>query len=88
MRKAPESTYGNVVFPTVFYGNPIGVSEAHKEKVDLAVEALLDRAYERARRILTAIRYQLDKLAKALLQFETLNQEEIKRIAYDSVTRS
>jgi cell division protease FtsH len=41
---------------------------------------LLDEAYQRAKQILTANRDKLDVIAKALLEFETLDGAQIKEI--------
>jgi hypothetical protein len=45
--------------------------------VDEEVKRIIDSAYERARKILTAERPRLDRLAEALLEYETLEREDI-----------
>jgi cell division protease FtsH len=53
------------------------ISERTSETVDEEVKRIIDSAYERARHILTEQRVRLDRLAAALLEFETLEREEI-----------
>jgi cell division protease FtsH len=53
------------------------ISERTSETVDEEVKRIIDSAYERARKILTAERLRLDRLAAALLEFETLEREDI-----------
>jgi len=53
------------------------VSERTAELVDTELKRLLGEAYERARDILTKHRDQLDRLAAALLERETLDREEV-----------
>src|SRR6266571_1859977 len=53
------------------------VSERTAELVDTELKRLLGEAYERARVILTEHRDQLDRLAAALLERETLDREEV-----------
>ncbi len=53
------------------------VSEATAELIDAEVRRIVDGAYDRARKILEDNIDQLHALAKALLEYETLNGEEI-----------
>jgi cell division protease FtsH len=53
------------------------VSERTAELVDTELKRLLGEAYERARAIITDHRDQLDRLAAALLERETLDREEV-----------
>ncbi|HEY6195788.1 MAG TPA: ATP-dependent zinc metalloprotease FtsH [Candidatus Eisenbacteria bacterium] len=53
------------------------VSERTAELVDTELKRLLGEAYEHARDILTKQRDQLDRLAAALLERETLDREEV-----------
>jgi cell division protease FtsH len=66
----------------VFLGMSMGrqstVSEATAQKIDAEVRRLVSQGYEDARKILTEKRDQLEAVAKALLEFETLTGEEIK----------
>jgi len=53
------------------------ISEKAREKIDAAVEDLLNESYQRARSILIERRRELDDVAKALIENETLSREEI-----------
>src|SRR5437660_1524024 len=68
----------------VFLGRDISrardYSEATAEEIDREVRTLLDEAYQRAKKILSANRDKLDVIAKALLEFETLDGSQIKEI--------
>jgi cell division protease FtsH len=68
----------------VFLGRDISrardYSEATAEEIDREVRTLLDEAYQRAKQILTANRDKLDVIAKALLEFETLDGSQIEDI--------
>ena len=55
-------------------------SEATAEKIDAAVRSLLEEAADRARKIIENNRAALDALAEALLEKETINEEEVKDI--------
>ncbi|MCW0180445.1 MAG: ATP-dependent zinc metalloprotease FtsH, partial [Zavarzinia sp.] len=65
----------------VFLGHSVSrtqnVSEATAQKIDAEVKKLVDNALDTARRILTERRGDLDTLANALLEYETLSGEEI-----------
>ena len=50
------------------------------QQVDAEVSAILDRAQDEAYKAITTNRAVLDKLAKSLLEQETLNQDEIAKI--------
>ena len=66
----------------VFLGRQIArqehMSEETAKKVDAEVKKIVDAGYQRAKKILTEKSEDLHKLAKALLDFETLSGEEIK----------
>jgi len=65
----------------VFLGYSLGrqqnISEATAETIDQEVRRLVHEAYETATRILTERRADLETLAGALMEFETLTGEEI-----------
>ncbi|MDP2498333.1 MAG: ATP-dependent zinc metalloprotease FtsH [Candidatus Palauibacterales bacterium] len=69
----------------VFLGKEIGhryeVSERTSELVDAEVKAILDRAYDTCERVLTEHRELLEAIAEALLQRETLDGEQVQRLA-------
>jgi len=56
------------------------VSERTAELVDTELKRLLGEAYEHARDILTNHRDQLDRIAAALLERETLDREEVELV--------
>ncbi|MEZ5463063.1 ATP-dependent zinc metalloprotease FtsH [Dokdonella sp.] len=56
------------------------VSEATARRIDEVVRAVIDRAYERAREILTRESSKLESMAQALLQYETIDREMIAAI--------
>ena len=68
----------------VFLGRDISrardYSEATAEEIDHEVRRLLDDAYQTAKQALLANRDKLDVVAKALLEFESLDGSQIKEI--------
>ncbi|HUN21899.1 MAG TPA: ATP-dependent zinc metalloprotease FtsH [Anaerolineales bacterium] len=64
----------------IFLGREISeqrdFSEAVAEKIDSEVNLIVNEAYDTARRILTEKRAQLDAIATALMDVETLNAED------------
>jgi cell division protease FtsH len=68
----------------VFLGRDISrardYSEATAEQIDGEVRKLLDDAYQTAKETLIAHRDKLEVIAKALLEFETLDGQQIKEI--------
>jgi cell division protease FtsH len=68
----------------VFLGRDISrardYSEATAEQIDREVRKLIDDAYETARQTLVTHRDKLEAIAKALLEFETLDGPQIKEI--------
>ena len=66
------------VFLGMSMGRQQSISEATAQKIDSEVRRLVSGAYEEARRILTDKRAQLEAVAQALLEFETLSGDEIK----------
>jgi cell division protease FtsH len=54
------------------------ISEETSRKIDSEIRRLVDAAYAEARQILTDRRADLELLARALLEFETLSGDEIK----------
>jgi len=55
-------------------------SEATAEEIDREVRRLLDDAYQTAKQTLIANRDHLDAIAKALLEYETLDGSQIKEL--------
>src|SRR5205814_5631957 len=68
----------------VFLGRDISrardYSEATAEEIDHEVRRLLDEAYQKAKQTLLANRAKLEVIAKALLEYETLDGSQIKEI--------
>jgi cell division protease FtsH len=55
-------------------------SEATAQKIDAEIKRVIDRAYTDAKRILSEHRTALEKIAEALLEFETLEGSHIDDI--------
>src|SRR5207237_9827923 len=55
-------------------------SEATAEEIDREVRRLLDDAYQTAKQTLIANRHNLDAIAKALLEYETLDGMQINEL--------
>lgn len=68
----------------VFIGRDFGHSKNYSEKtaamIDDAVTALLNKQYEEAKKLLTEHKAQLEAIAEALIEKETLDGEEFDRI--------
>ena len=66
------------------------MSEDTAKKIDAEVKKIVDKGYERARKILTEKIDDLHKIAKALLIYETLSGDEIRDLILKNVkpTRS
>jgi cell division protease FtsH len=56
------------------------VSEETARKIDEVVRGVIDRAYDRAKTILITDMAKLEMMAKALLQYETIDREQIAAI--------
>ena len=54
------------------------MSEETAKKIDAEVKKIVDKGYERARKVLTEKIDDLHKIAKALLIYETLSGDEIR----------
>jgi cell division protease FtsH len=68
----------------VFLGHSVtqnkNVSEATAREIENEVKSLIDGAYHRAKQILTDNIEELHRLAKGLLEYETLSGEEIRTV--------
>jgi len=68
----------------VFLGRSItthkNVSEATLQKVDQEIRRIVDEQYKLARRLLEANRDKVEAMAKALLEWETLDAEQLNDI--------
>jgi cell division protease FtsH len=58
-------------------------SEVTAERIDAEVKKLLDEAYAQARKILQDRRHQVETMTQALLEFESLDAEDVKLIVVD-----
>ncbi|KAJ3554508.1 hypothetical protein NPX13_g10593 [Xylaria arbuscula] len=56
------------------------LSSETKALVEAEVQRTVNEAYERARKLLTEHRKELDLLAKALVDYETLSKEEVEKV--------
>jgi cell division protease FtsH len=61
------------------------MSEETARKVDVEIRKIVDKGYERARKVLTEKIDDLHKLAKALLTYETLSGDEIENLINKNV---
>ncbi len=68
----------------VFLGHSVtqskNVSESTAREIESEVKRIIDEAYSRAKRILTDNVEELHRLARGLLEYETLTGEEIKQV--------
>ena len=71
-------SYGDEVFLGTSVSRTRNASEATVQKIDAEIKRLVEEGYNEATRILTERRADLEKLARGLLEFETLTGEEIK----------
>ncbi|MGV3531936.1 MAG: ATP-dependent metallopeptidase FtsH/Yme1/Tma family protein, partial [Chthoniobacteraceae bacterium] len=76
----------------VFLGRDIGrnrgYSEATAQEIDAEVRGLCDGAYQRAKDLITTNRDKLEIIAKALLEFETLDGEQVSDIMKEGRMRN
>jgi len=61
------------------------MSEETSKKVDNEIRKLVEKGYERAKKVLTEKIEDLHKLAKALLKYETLTGAEIEDLINKNV---
>ncbi|MDR0934014.1 MAG: cell division protein FtsH, partial [Burkholderiaceae bacterium] len=67
----------------MFYGGRMAaktVSEATQQKVDNEIRAILDQQYQLARTLLHDNREKVEKMAKMLLEWETLDSDQVNDI--------
>ena len=73
----------------VFLGRSVArtqnVSEETAKKIDAEVRKIVDTGYNRAKKILTEKLDDLHKISKALLEYETLNGDEIRNLIYKNI---
>jgi len=61
-------------------GSKKGISGTTAAKVDAEIKKIVSNAYDSARKTLMDYKHELEALARALLEYETLNGEEIPRV--------
>lgn len=67
-------------------GTPKMASERTQERIDSEVEALVEKAYTTCKSKLTSNRQLLDAMVEALLQNETIDTDDIKRLQESYMT--
>lgn len=76
----------------VFYDEKTAASAASQSEIDKEVKDLLTASYERAKTVLTKHRNELDLIAKALMEYESLSGSDIVEIMegrpIDAIKRS
>jgi cell division protease FtsH len=85
MRWGMSDAIGNVDYSEAhegYQGNTAGfsVSAETKQKIEAEVKALIDEGYETARKILIERSEDFERLAKGLLEYETLTGDEIRKV--------
>ena len=77
---------------TVFLGREITRSQNYSEetarKIDAEIQRIINEQYERAKQIITERREALDKIAAALLEYETLEGKHVLEILQFGEIRS
>jgi cell division protease FtsH len=68
----------------VFLGHSVtqnkNVSEVTAREIDAEIKGIIDRAYQRSKQILTENIEELHRLARGLLEYETLSGDEIRAV--------
>jgi cell division protease FtsH len=68
----------------VFLGHSVtqskNVSEATAQEIDSEIRSVIDRAYAKAKRLLTENIEELHRVARGLLEYETLSGDEIRTV--------
>ncbi len=68
----------------IFLGHSVarqqGISEETAKRIDAEIARVLKEAEDRARSVLLEHREELEKLARGLLEYETLNAEEVQAV--------
>ena len=85
MRWGMSDKIGNIDYAEAhegYQGNTAGfsVSAETKKMIEAEVKALIDEGYEVARKVLLEKSEDFERLAKGLLEYETLTGDEIRRV--------
>lgn len=62
------------------YYEPAQISPSMQEKVDAEIKKIVDQSYKEAVILVKKNKLKLDKVAEALLKFETLDREEFEKV--------
>ena len=62
-------------------GSSTGISEQTAKLIDQEIDAILTDAYESAKKTMTIHKIGFERIAQALIEYETLSGEEIKAVA-------
>ncbi|CAM2857038.1 ATP-dependent zinc metalloprotease FtsH [Rariglobus hedericola] len=77
---------------TVFLGREIGRSQTYSEdtarKIDAEITRIINEQYTRATELISEHRLALDKIAEALLEYETIEGKHVMEILKDGVISS
>jgi len=73
-----QTDYGEFGNPEMYEGAK--VSQAMMEKIDIEIKKIIDTAYKEAVALIKKYKKDLDKVAKALLEKETLDRDEFEKI--------
>lgn len=66
--------------PVEYYRRYENLSSETRAQVESEVQKMLKGAYEDVRKLLTDNRQELDRLAKALVDYETLDRSEVEKV--------
>ena len=72
--------FSDALGPMDLYSEYERLSSEAKQKIEDEVRRILTEGRERATKILTERRKELDLLAKALVEYEVLNRDEVQRV--------
>ena len=90
MRWGMSDKIGNIDYAEAHQGyegstGGFSVSAETKQLIETEVKALIDEGYETARKILMEKSEEFERLAKGLLEYETLTGDEIKKVVAGEV---
>jgi len=76
--------HGPAIFPMAQISPQRPYSEETAKEIDQEVQEIIDQTHQRVRTILKECKDNLEKLARLLLEKETVEQEEIKEILHET----
>ena len=68
--------------------NTKSISEATQQKVDTEIKAILDEQYKIARKLIEKNKRKVEAMAKALLEYETIDSDQIADVMAGKKVRS